>query len=856
MDVTPAQLRELGYETDVHGDPLEYDDQLVHLRVQDVVLSDGAATHLIRTADFVDDLLERYYGLEPFYGIEERDELVGELVFGMAPHTSAAVVGRVVGFTSAAVGYAHPYFHASKRRNCFHPDTKVWYRDEGGRWHYGRIETLVEERMDDPRADDFGTLVQTLDVDLFVPSVDEAGNRSRNRIETVSKHVSPAHLIRIETRGGRELVVTPDHSMRRWGEGIEKVNASELSVGDVLPTPKSVEFDGTEVEFDLLREFLYADSIPLEELMIRGIGSDHIRQLFDDATSDDGYVKPVADLLEKSQSSVFNWIDRDSVPSSVFVELFGIEGTIERIPDDVGLSIRRDVVEVKRRFEVTEAFATLLGYYTAEGFTRAEPRQLYQTTICTPDETARREVIQAFGDALSVDAFEENEWKVTVSSRLVVVLFRDVLGVGSGAADKRVPDDVMSAPKSVLRRYLAAYFSGDGSASRDRLEVRAHTISRALKEDLAAALKRFNITAKTYRETRTHSSGVIAEFYETPPEFDTWVLKLTSENAVRFADEIGFHLERKEETIKEAVNAIDSRPQRLYGDGGELWLDEVVSTEVVKSDVEHTYCLTVEDTHTLVANDLFTGQCDGDEDCVMLLMDGLLNFSQSFLPSSRGGRMDAPLVMSSRIDPAEIDDEAHNVDIVSSYPREFYEATLRMADPDEVPIRLAEETVETELEYAGFDHTHDTSNIALGPAASAYKTLGSMTDKLDAQLALARKLRGVDETDVAERIIEYHFLPDLLGNLRAFSRQETRCLDCNTKYRRPPLSSSCRECGGNVNLTVHQGSVNKYMETAIRVAEEYGCREYTKQRLYMIEKSLSSVFENDKNKQTGIADFM
>jgi len=131
-----------------------------------------------------------------------------------------------------------------------------------------------------------------------------------------------------------------------------------------------------------------------------------------------------------------------------------------------------------------------------------------------------------------------------------------------------------------------------------------------------------------------------------------------------------------------------------------------------------------------------------------------------------------------------------------------------------------------------------------------------MTEKLDAQLALARKLRGVDETDVAERIIEYHFLPDLLGNLRAFSRQETRCLDCNTKYRRPPLTGSCRECGGNVNLTVHEGSVSKYLETAIRVAEEYGCREYTKQRLDVIQKSIESVFENDKNKQTGIADFM
>ncbi|NEU59079.1 DNA polymerase II large subunit [Halorussus sp. MSC15.2] len=367
LDVSADHFRSLGYEEDIYGDPLRHDDQLVELKVQDIVLSDGAAEHLLKTADFVDDLLEQYYGLDPFYEMDERDELVGELVFGMAPHTSAAVVGRIVGFTSAAVGYAHPYFHAAKRRNC-----------------------------------------------------------------------------------------------------------------------------------------------------------------------------------------------------------------------------------------------------------------------------------------------------------------------------------------------------------------------------------------------------------------------------------------------------------------------------------------------------------DGDEDCVMLLMDGLLNFSKEFLPDKRGGQMDAPLVMSSRIDPSEIDDEAHNMDIVREYPREFYEATREMADPGEVEdvMTIAEENLGTDREYTDFHHSHDTSDIALGPDLSAYKTLGSMMDKMNAQLELARKLRSVDETDVAERVIEYHFLPDLIGNLRAFSRQETRCLDCGEKYRRMPLTGDCRKCGGKVNLTVHEGSVNKYMETAIQVAETYDCREYTKQRLELLDTKLESIFENDKNKQGSIADFM
>ncbi|WP_050033508.1 DNA polymerase II large subunit [Halorubrum halophilum] len=250
--------------------------------------------------------------------------------------------------------------------------------------------------------------------------------------------------------------------------------------------------------------------------------------------------------------------------------------------------------------------------------------------------------------------------------------------------------------------------------------------------------------------------------------------------------------------------------------------------------------------------------CDGDEDCVMLLMDGLLNFSKTFLPDQRGGRMDAPLVMSSRIDPSEIDDEAHNVDIAREYPREFYDATLEMADPESIEdlIQIGEDTLGTDEEYHGFGHTHDTTDIAMGPDLSAYKTLGDMMEKMGAQLELARKLRAVDETDVAERVIEYHFLPDIIGNLRAFSRQKTRCLDCGEKYRRMPLSGDCRECGGRVNLTVHEGSVSKYVDTAIEVADRFGCRPYTKQRLKVLDQSLESIFEDDTNKQSGIADFM
>ncbi len=250
--------------------------------------------------------------------------------------------------------------------------------------------------------------------------------------------------------------------------------------------------------------------------------------------------------------------------------------------------------------------------------------------------------------------------------------------------------------------------------------------------------------------------------------------------------------------------------------------------------------------------------CDGDEDAVFLLLDALLNFSKAYLPSTRGGKMDAPLVLTTRIDPREIDDEAHNIDVVEGYPLEFYEAALRYAKPQELSSMI--ETVENRLGKPGqfsLKFTHDTSDIAAGPKTSTYKTLSTMFEKVDHQLSLASKIRAVDERDVARRVIESHFLPDLAGNLRTFSKQTIRCVVCNAKYRRVPLTGKCRKCGGGkLILTVSKGSVEKYLQVTKSLIDKYNLDDYLRQRIRIIEMSISSVFESDEGKQVSLSDFL
>ncbi|HDH44810.1 MAG TPA: DNA polymerase II large subunit, partial [Thermococcus sp.] len=230
----------------------------------------------------------------------------------------------------------------------------------------------------------------------------------------------------------------------------------------------------------------------------------------------------------------------------------------------------------------------------------------------------------------------------------------------------------------------------------------------------------------------------------------------------------------------------------------------------------------------------------------MLLLDALLNFSRYYLPEKRGGKMDAPLVVTTRLDPREVDSEVHNMDVVRYYPLEFYRATYELKSPKEVVgiIERVEDRLGKPEMYEGLKFTHDTDDIALGPKMSLYKQLGDMVDKVSRQLGLAERIRAVNEHHVAETIINSHIVPDLRGNLRSFTRQEFRCVKCNTKYRRPPLRGKCTKCGGKIVLTVSKGAIEKYLPTAKMLVAKYNVIDYTRQRICVTEKDIKSLFQN------------
>ncbi|MFZ5955115.1 MAG: DNA polymerase II large subunit [Nanoarchaeota archaeon] len=245
--------------------------------------------------------------------------------------------------------------------------------------------------------------------------------------------------------------------------------------------------------------------------------------------------------------------------------------------------------------------------------------------------------------------------------------------------------------------------------------------------------------------------------------------------------------------------------------------------------------------------------CDGDEAAVMMLLDVLINFSRKFLPAHRGGTQDAPLVLNARINAGEVDDQILDFELCGLYPLDLYQKAEQRKHSSEIQIDTVKKRLKEKKDpFIDVGFTHDSSNFNCGVINSSYKSLPTMKDKVGNQMDLVSKLRAVDSADVARLVIERHFIRDIRGNLRKFSMQQFRCVSCNEKYRRPPLTGNCLKCNGKIIFTISEGSIVKYMEPALELANNFGIPEYTKQCLELAKVYIESIFGKAQDKQVDL----
>jgi DNA polymerase II large subunit len=868
------RLRELGYERDYLGNRLERDDQTLALRHQDIVLSEAGAVYLMRVADFIDDMLVNVYGMRPFYNIRKKEDLIGHLTVGLSPHTSAGVLTRVIGFTKANVGYGHPYFHTAKRRNCFYRDTEIIIWDKiNQRYLKEELGSLTERVMlENPgKVRQLDKNTQRIDAPkgLFAFGID---SKSHNMILKKIKYFIKSHpsneWLKITTTTNRSLTVTPDHNILFVKDGnLQVAEAKNIGEGANLPVCLKLDSPKSEVA-DLNLAEAFSELEPQEKNVVMLRAKSYFKDLF---YQNRDLLCEILPLREYEKKSPIQWYR--SVPLSHF-EIMMRHGlcTYGDLPEDTRVAMKRDDMSLPLRIAIDEDLMLIFGYYVAEGYGR-ESKSCYQVNFRICNKQMLKKLLKAIKNIFGKKPYlSENNTQIAVCSRLIYLLFKKIFKTGTSAKNKRIPNIIFSLHDDLIRSFISAYFDGDGSVVASPPRIHFYSVSQKLLDDIGTLLLRFGILCRYGKNKHRMPGKKLLERYRqlgtTPKTTSLGFISLYGKDQRKFAKLCSSSITHKEERLahlrskgyETSTRYLQYRGRRIpIVPQSDYVYDKVKSIE---SFTENTsaYCLDVEgdslpERNVLLNNQIVTVRCDGDEDSVMLLMDALINFSRRYLDERRGGTMDAPLVLTIEVNPKEVDDEAHCIEFVSQYPLEFYEAAERFTPPGDIKIKTVKDVLGTPEQFE-IPLTHPGGSLDEGNTRTAYVELESIPEKIDVQFRLQERLRPVDIRDAAERLILSHFIPDLYGNLRSFSRQTFRCVSCNTIYRRVPLAGKCSRCGGNLLLTINKGGIEKYLQISRDIVQRYELPLYLKQRLDLLEKEIQSIFEDDKIKQTGLSDFL
>ncbi|MHA1329940.1 MAG: hypothetical protein ACTSR2_02575, partial [Candidatus Hodarchaeales archaeon] len=210
---------------------------------------------------------------------------------------------------------------------------------------------------------------------------------------------------------------------------------------------------------------------------------------------------------------------------------------------------------------------------------------------------------------------------------------------------------------------------------------------------------------------------------------------------------------------------------------------------------------------------LKTRNCNGDIDSFTLLLDVFLNFSEEFIPASRGGYMDIPLILNIIEDWEDMNHYAQQEFYSLNLP--FFENISRIQSANQII------TYNTSLLEPLGDKYHYTDLISLPLIANPFQQ-SKIVDKVAIELSILKKLHGIRTQEFVELILENDFLDKISISIDKFFSQPFRCRRCNFTFRRTPLTKSCPNCNHEtISLTLSEGWVLRYLQIIRQLKTPY-----------------------------------
>ncbi len=289
-------------------------------------------------------------------------------------------------------------------------------------------------------------------------------------------------LLRIRTRSGKTLEVTPTHKLFKVSGELDilETPAENLKAGEFLATPRKLpETLGTE--FDPFR----LGNLRVTSATVRA----EIAQVLKNRITEIGKVEAAKELGmgagEFKRLAYQETLPKVSQVKQVYTFYKLPLPRIERVRGD------RRGAEMAIPYKMSEELAEFLGLYVAEGYIRGS-----RTVVFTNTDEALLARFQELGKKLfglkgKVERQRGKAPNVLVSSKALAEYLKKI-GCGGLAAEKSA-SAILSAKNADAAAFLKAYFLGDGSFSDGDIEF--STASKQLQTHLGYLLAKLGIVS-------------------------------------------------------------------------------------------------------------------------------------------------------------------------------------------------------------------------------------------------------------------------------------------------------------------------------------------------------------------------
>ena len=410
---------------------------------------------------------------------------------------------------------------------------------EIGRWIDEQLDTASPEKVQH-FTDRQMELMNLKNGNVYIPTTDEDGIITWGEVSAITRHDPGTELYEIKTCGGRSVIVTESKSLLIWNPETKKLKemlTPDIKVGDCVP-----------VSAELCQPPIIVDNIDMTKYFSKGeyvYGTDfnkalEMMQSAMTERSDKGKCKISSGWWDENNGIHFTlpYTKKSSLQRT------SVRSNLENIKDGYiyPYGAKRRNILMSDTFALNEENGIFIGLFLAEG-------NAYKSIICITNVNENiKSFVKNWFDKHSINWTEKtriNHIGGTTSSIIgassILSTFLTKL-VGHGAEHKYVPTEAFIAPECFIIGLLNGYFSGDGTVSKNSIEV--GSASKRLIEGISMLCSRLGVFGKVFKtQLKSNNLGTI----NIKP---TYRFSIRAQWGKIFAEKLSFLEENKTEKMK------------------------------------------------------------------------------------------------------------------------------------------------------------------------------------------------------------------------------------------------------------------------------------------------------------------